>query len=180
MTSSEALRGLRTLIGSTTRSRTLRNRLLLYGGARRAICADCLRTLRQHRSGWEHALGAKAGFSAVPASLRVRAGALRGQAQQAQAGLVERAEERIAKGLKTPMKEYDERVDMGRLRDDEHQRGMGRLQTSIQNLWLRFHCVLQEQLLTVLFRDHSRPRRPPPNALALQTTARPTTARKLP
>jgi predicted ATPase len=45
-------------------------------------------------------------------------------AQEAQATLLEIEEERRESSTRTPMEEYDARVQSGRLRDDEHQRGI--------------------------------------------------------
>jgi len=60
----------------------------------------------------------------TPGSLRIRAGASRGYAQEAQATRAVTEEETSEIIARTPLEEYDARVASGRLRDDEHQRGI--------------------------------------------------------
>lgn len=123
MTSSETLRGLRPLFRSATARRPLPNtRPPARRDAGRSICTDCRRTLRQQKRGGLLGLPPRTG--GLPVSVRVRAGDYRGHAQEVQTSLLEREEEKRLTGKKTPLAEYDARVYSGRLRDDEHQRGI--------------------------------------------------------
>ncbi|KAF2259861.1 mitochondrial ATPase [Lojkania enalia] len=115
MISSEALRGLRARFRATSGRRILVN--TAARSARRTLCTDCLRALRLQRHAWDRTTTSRIGPLRV--ALRPIAGASRRLAQH-------------ARGRKSkvhgPLVEYDKRVDSGRLRDDEHQRGI------IQNL----------------------------------------------
>ena len=112
MTSSGALSGLRTFGPGTFKPRIHSITL----GARRPICTSCLRTLRTQRRAWDHTLAPATGLSRI--TLRPAAAGYRGHAQEVQENLFAKRQGR------GPLAEYDFRVEAGRLRDDEHQRGM--------------------------------------------------------
>ncbi|CAI6337676.1 unnamed protein product [Periconia digitata] len=120
MTSAEALRALRPLRGSNalvstfpTRPYARRNLQLLVNGKRRTICTECLRAVRRQGKEWKPALG-----------LNLRTG-IRTYAQEVQTSVLEKEGRNREDGQQnTPMREYDSRVDSGRLRDDTHQRGI--------------------------------------------------------
>ncbi|KAF2637522.1 hypothetical protein P280DRAFT_472229 [Massarina eburnea CBS 473.64] len=123
MPSPEALRGFRPLLRNTTYARIPRKSTPIHVSWRRSICTDCFRTLRAQRRGCEYALAPRIATNFAPAGL-ISAGGRRGYAQEAQAILSERQDESSQSEQSTPMKEYDLRVDSGRLRDDPHQRGI--------------------------------------------------------
>ncbi|KAK7187901.1 Protein AFG1 [Paraphaeosphaeria sporulosa] len=121
MTSSEALRG---LLRNTATRRTSRVSLATRAPTRRLICTDCLRTLQLQRNGWNGANAPRGAAATAHSSLRLRPGAYRGHAQEVQAAVLERESESRESADRTPMEEYDLRVESGRLRNDEHQRGL--------------------------------------------------------
>lgn len=119
MTSSDALRG---LLRNVKAHRMPRSTVLIPTGARRSICTDCLRVLRQQRTPQGGALAPRIGAYAGNGSLRWSAGTHRGYTQETQAALVEEEQSNGTPSINTPMAEYDARVESGRLRNDEHQR----------------------------------------------------------
>ncbi|KAF9734409.1 hypothetical protein PMIN06_009963 [Paraphaeosphaeria minitans] len=121
MTAAKALRG---LLRDTATRRTSRVSLAARAPPRRSICTDCLRTLRLQRNGWNGATAPRIATGAGHSTLRLRAGAYRGHAQDAQAAVLEREPESRKTADRTPMEEYDSRVESGRLRNDEHQRSL--------------------------------------------------------
>lgn len=118
MTSYEALSG---LLRNTAHRRILRLATPIRTSTRRTICTDCLRNLRQQRRGLNGGLAPRVGATSGIGSLRLRAGAHRGHAQETQAALLEK-EDSNRTAAQTPMAEYDARVESGRLRNDDHQR----------------------------------------------------------
>lgn len=114
MTSSEALRALRTLSRTATPRRIPRAR----AQARRTICTDCLRSLRDGGNARGQGTRSNAGFGRVPTNASFARVGYRGYAQAAQQFSPP------SDAAYGPMAEYEERVETGRLRDDEHQRGI--------------------------------------------------------
>lgn len=116
MTSFEALRGLHPLLRTAVRRRVVGR--WMGQNAKRRLCTDCLRTLRLQKSSWNHNLASRMLVS--PITVRPIAAGIRGHAHEVQEALSQR------KGSQShgPLAEYDARVNAGRLRDDEHQRGI--------------------------------------------------------
>lgn len=121
MTSSGVLRG---LVRSAASRRTSHLSLAIRASGRRSICTDCLRTLRSSRGAWDGSYALRIPTVVGNGRLKLRAGATRGHAQEVQAALLEREQEDTKSSANTPMAEYDARVESGRLRNDEHQRGI--------------------------------------------------------
>ncbi|ORY05840.1 mitochondrial ATPase [Clohesyomyces aquaticus] len=118
MTSSGAVSALRPLFRSKAPPRrAVLGDTVVYSTSR-TICTDCLRSLRPR----QHSRAASS-VTATPARLgrRPAAGTHRGFAQEA-------LQQPIKAQAHGPIAEYGARVESGRLRDDEHQRGI------IQNL----------------------------------------------
>ncbi|OAL47794.1 hypothetical protein IQ07DRAFT_622953 [Pyrenochaeta sp. DS3sAY3a] len=116
MTSSEAIRGLRTLSRhASPRPRRLAVRTRAPVEARRAVCTDCLKSWRGESNAQPQLLSVNRRVPTRAAPTRI---GYRGYAQQA---AQEYSDPEPADG---PIAEYDARVDSGRLRDDEHQRGL--------------------------------------------------------
>lgn len=125
MTSPETLRGLRALVRSTATRRILHStNVTIAASARRSICTSCLRTLRQQKRGGNYTIPSKTTGGFSNGSSRLLTGGYRGHAQEVQASLLERDDNTRKSGNHTPLAEYDARVESGRLRDDEHQRGI--------------------------------------------------------
>jgi len=132
MTSSEALRGLRTLsrCAGPTPKRIAVGRNLTVDG-KRVICTNCTRSSRQARHAPGHAPARPSNVAHVPNRVSFAPVGCRGYAQAAREYATEDPERTHG-----PMAEYDARVESGRLRDDEHQRNIIR---NLQDL----HDMLQ-------------------------------------
>jgi len=120
MTSSEALRGLRTLsrcAGPAPRSIAAGQNLAV--DSRRALCTDCARNSRAASSARGLVLARTNKLAHVPNRVSFAPVGRRGYAQVAQEYAPDQSEQTHG-----PMAEYDARVESGRLRDDEHQRNI--------------------------------------------------------
>ncbi|KAH4264437.1 hypothetical protein HBI04_080160 [Parastagonospora nodorum] len=117
MTSSDAIRGLRTLSRHATPRRITPSGRGLTAEARRSICLDCRKSIRAGRGSQGQNVRARAPLPAVAAWSGP--GAYRGYAQAAHEYSIDDPER-----VHGPMAEYDARVESGRLRDDEHQRSI--------------------------------------------------------
>jgi predicted ATPase len=114
MSSSMAPRGLQPLLRNST---FLRINVIPRATQRIAIRTYCSNTWRAQGRAWGHGSVPRtvAGF-ALGRSIRTQPGGYREHEYIGEGGQ--------EKAQNTPMKEYDARVDSGRLRDDDHQRGI--------------------------------------------------------
>ena len=134
MTSREASAGLHALSRTAAPRRIPILRVPALLSARRRLCAGCLRTFHiQARSlGYASRLRPAVSRGAPPSGIGYR-----GHAQVAEKSMWERDFEtglQLTEWLEShhgPIAEYNARVESGRLRDDEHQRGMGQLVFSL-------------------------------------------------
>lgn len=156
MTSSEALRGLQSLSRNARPLRVSRASGAIRSSQRRPICTDCLRTRGLERRRWDGTALPRITAAPTATSLRSRTGARRKYAQEAQLAHATVEDEPVGSIGRTPLEEYDARVESGRLRDDEHQRGI------IQDL---------EDLNTMLA-AYSQPPVQPPSVSSLQPQKR--------
>ncbi|KAL6710925.1 ATPase [Coniothyrium glycines] len=118
--SSGALRGLRTLSRhASPRPRGTGTGKYRPVQARRTICADCSREVRQRSS--SHAV-ARSGKSCLAPPAVGHYGVQTSRRGYAQAA--KQLSSSNTEGAYGPMDEYNARVESGQLRDDEHQRGI--------------------------------------------------------
>ncbi|KAI8938444.1 hypothetical protein NX059_004336 [Plenodomus lindquistii] len=127
MTSSEALQGLRTLsrhAAPRPKWAAVRTAGRAPTNPARSLCTRCARGGREASTASRHGTVNGVGRGRIPAGGSLGKVGYRGYAQVAQQSVQEEPHQTQASETHGPMAEYDARVESGRLRDDEHQRGI--------------------------------------------------------